>query len=360
MKKNKLNTRIDYSIWFKLKGLKKEAQQIKPAFLSDDDDQELLESLINNLANQSSYSLALEDLPVNKHNEIHLPKLTDTAPHYLYHMHYPEDKDNLSKGYIGVSHKPLARAELHKVKGTLKKGSVISVIECGTTEYIYAMEQELRPEPLMGWNINKGGKAVGGRKGRGLTYASSEIKENCYRRFKSNYTLYKNGEPYHFNYISHFAREIDTSPIAVSNVVRGLAKHIKGYTLNNEPVSYREHTKTFIIPDLYTPQGEHLKDVDVRSFMDENPEVKLFGLKQLHSGVVKSYKGYRTQPENQSRYITSITLKNIKSGELISANSVKDLSHIIAPRDVSNLLSGKQKTSKGYVIHDVQRGARLY
>ena len=88
---------------------------------------------------------------------------------YLYHIHTPEM--DLSNGYIGIANDPEVRWKQHEhcahnlnhryvVYQQMRnhKGDYIkTVIDEGTREYVSQREFELRPKPMMGWNMATGG-----------------------------------------------------------------------------------------------------------------------------------------------------------------------------------------------------------
>ncbi|KJR15248.1 hypothetical protein [Vibrio parahaemolyticus] len=270
----------------------------------------------------------------------------------LYHIHYPKDSGILSEGYIGVTSNPLARYKDHKrerLKNHFKQGAVMTILEEGSREHISNRESELRPKEYMGWNKATGGLASGGTSGRKLTYKSLDIKENCYRRFKSKYTLYRAQERFDFNYISHFAKEMSLSKSFIREVLRGERHHTKGFTLKNIPIEgFDRINKDFIVPNLITPQGEHLQGYNAQELVKLYPSLSYYALRQLMAGVVGSHEGFRTQDNITPKHFKNITLQNIKTQEIITGKTPKELKHILAPRDVSSLISGVQKTSHGY------------
>lgn len=84
---------------------------------------------------------------------------------YLYHIHRNEDKSDLCKGYIGISKNPELRFKQHLkkpnkiLKNALSKYSDITmtVITEGSLEEMLRMEEVLRPDVNLGWNLAKGG-----------------------------------------------------------------------------------------------------------------------------------------------------------------------------------------------------------
>ena len=85
---------------------------------------------------------------------------------YLYWIHLPTHTDILSEGYIGVSKHPKQRLWEHKNctdnphlqhAFTKYKDITHTILLEGSEEYCYEMEEKLRPNIKIGWNINKGG-----------------------------------------------------------------------------------------------------------------------------------------------------------------------------------------------------------
>ena len=88
---------------------------------------------------------------------------------YLYHIHTPGM--DLSDGYIGIANDPEVRWQQHEycahnlnhryvVYQQMRnhKGNYIkTIIDEGDREYVSQREFELRPEPMMGWNMAAGG-----------------------------------------------------------------------------------------------------------------------------------------------------------------------------------------------------------
>lgn len=90
----------------------------------------------------------------------------------LYWIHLPEHTDIFSQGYIGVTTLGTKERFLHHKRQSTKKSSktVITsaikkygddlVVDClciGEEPYIYDLENKLRPEKAIGWNLAVGG-----------------------------------------------------------------------------------------------------------------------------------------------------------------------------------------------------------
>lgn len=94
---------------------------------------------------------------------------------YVYHICRNRDLTNFTKGYIGVAKEPTKRWGEHRRGKTnqhlinaLRKHADVEfyVIFYGNLEHCYQLEEELRPEENMGWNINKGGSQPPNPKGK--------------------------------------------------------------------------------------------------------------------------------------------------------------------------------------------------
>ena len=86
--------------------------------------------------------------------------------HSVYWIHLPEHTNMFTQGYIGVSHRPEDRLyehvnskNTHLSNAINKYGSKIiqSIILVGSEDYCYEIEEKLRPNDHIGWNIVKGG-----------------------------------------------------------------------------------------------------------------------------------------------------------------------------------------------------------
>lgn len=85
---------------------------------------------------------------------------------YLYWIHLPEHTNIMTQGYIGVSNAPKRRLwEHHNItenphlQNAFNKYNNIkfSILLQGDEDYCYIMEEKIRPDIKIGWNINKGG-----------------------------------------------------------------------------------------------------------------------------------------------------------------------------------------------------------
>lgn len=85
---------------------------------------------------------------------------------YLYWIHRPDHTDLLCEGYIGVSKNPTKRLIEHRsskqnphlTKAFQKyKDIVHTILMEGDEAYCYEIEEKLRPNNQIGWNIVKGG-----------------------------------------------------------------------------------------------------------------------------------------------------------------------------------------------------------
>ena len=97
----------------------------------------------------------------------------------MYSVYHIGLNDNLKLGYVGVSNNPALRFSQHKnqksktnkhlLNAFKKYGSLIKLrilIENIEKEFACLIEEELRPEKNIGWNIAKGGGIPPNPKGR--------------------------------------------------------------------------------------------------------------------------------------------------------------------------------------------------
>lgn len=85
--------------------------------------------------------------------------------YYIYHIRRDVHSNNLKEGYIGISNNPERRLKEHKKSGNVhlkrafEKYTDIQmvVISEGSEDEMKRMEEWLRPEDKMGWNLVKGG-----------------------------------------------------------------------------------------------------------------------------------------------------------------------------------------------------------
>lgn len=92
----------------------------------------------------------------------------------LYHICRECDRGDLTKGYIGVSKHPRRRWVEHRSRKSnahvtnafnMYDDIVYDVISEGSIEEILRMEEWLRPNNQIGWNIEKGGSLPPSHKG---------------------------------------------------------------------------------------------------------------------------------------------------------------------------------------------------
>lgn len=96
-----------------------------------------------------------------------------SRPCYLYHICRVGDKWDFSKGYIGISRKPSKRWSSgyngsHHLKLAMKKYDDIIkyVVIFGSEKGCKIVENKLRPEENIGWNIAVGGGKAPSSKGK--------------------------------------------------------------------------------------------------------------------------------------------------------------------------------------------------
>jgi hypothetical protein len=101
---------------------------------------------------------------------------------YIYWLHLPEHTDMKTEGYIGVSKTPRKRFIKHKKKTSRHLGNAFkkygelieqNIVWLGNEEICYELENQLRPNPQIGWN-----EAPGGVGANLLTVASKGGKAN--------------------------------------------------------------------------------------------------------------------------------------------------------------------------------------
>jgi hypothetical protein len=77
---------------------------------------------------------------------------------FVYWLHYAEESDFLTQGYIGACSdlKNRLRSHKHRLKDIWDKVIVTKLVE-STIDYCFELEQKLRPERKIGWNTSAGG-----------------------------------------------------------------------------------------------------------------------------------------------------------------------------------------------------------
>lgn len=98
----------------------------------------------------------------------------------LYWVHLPSHTDVTSQGYIGVTSNVVKRFIAHKHSARASKDDcpvlarairkyndalIYTVLVKGTKEYCYLLENLLRPQRYVGWNVAKGGENSSGHTG---------------------------------------------------------------------------------------------------------------------------------------------------------------------------------------------------
>lgn len=78
---------------------------------------------------------------------------------YVYWIYDESCKDMAQDGYIGVTKDPKKRLEAHKAKNPrIPKDAQMEIIYSGTRQECFELEENLRPQPKIGWNSAMGGK----------------------------------------------------------------------------------------------------------------------------------------------------------------------------------------------------------
>jgi hypothetical protein len=94
---------------------------------------------------------------------------------FVYHVHLPEDFGDCSKGYVGFTSKTVKeRYAEHRAAANSKNSTnypifnairkygetlVVTTLVEGSDEYCLLIENKLRPEPNLAWNLAAGGSA---------------------------------------------------------------------------------------------------------------------------------------------------------------------------------------------------------
>ena len=92
----------------------------------------------------------------------------------LYWIHYPDQKDPMLEGYVGITSDFDARIQTHSkytkyahIKNRIDSGAIATIIyENLSKEQAENLEWLHRPEENIGWNIAKGGNIPPSRKGK--------------------------------------------------------------------------------------------------------------------------------------------------------------------------------------------------
>jgi hypothetical protein len=92
----------------------------------------------------------------------------------LYWIHYPDQKDPMLEGYIGITGDFHTRIETHSkytkyahIKNRIDSGAIATILQENLTkEQAESLELVHRPEENIGWNIAKGGNIPPSRKGK--------------------------------------------------------------------------------------------------------------------------------------------------------------------------------------------------
>ena len=87
-----------------------------------------------------------------------------TGDYSVYWIHWSDNTDPHTQGYVGISMRPEIRLQEHirgdqyKVQKCLRSGGVMTILKSGLTEeQAIAEEKKLRPLPHIGLNIVEGG-----------------------------------------------------------------------------------------------------------------------------------------------------------------------------------------------------------
>lgn len=131
---------------------------------------------------------------------------------YVYHIQHPEYIGDINFGYIGVTNKNkgvfkrfrehlLGESHMrHKMQKYNVTYSNVRILYEGPLEECYRLEEELRPQQLIGWNLAKGGY---GSKYIGITNLSEHRSKIQTERMKDNKLKKKQGESFKRNYYNN-------------------------------------------------------------------------------------------------------------------------------------------------------------
>ena len=92
----------------------------------------------------------------------------------LYWIHYPDQTNPESEGYIGITSDFSQRIQRHSkytkyahIKNRIDSGAIATILQENLTkEQAESLETTYRPEENIGWNIAKGGNIPPSRKGK--------------------------------------------------------------------------------------------------------------------------------------------------------------------------------------------------
>lgn len=92
----------------------------------------------------------------------------------LYWIHYPDQTNPESEGYIGITSDFSKRIKTHSkytkyahIKNRIESGAIATILQENLTkEQAEVLEASYRPEENIGWNIAKGGNIPPSRKGK--------------------------------------------------------------------------------------------------------------------------------------------------------------------------------------------------
>jgi hypothetical protein len=95
---------------------------------------------------------------------------------FVYWIYDKTCSDPSCHGYVGVSENPLRRHSGLRATGRVPADSKLKDIFEGTRKECLKLEQQLRPERDIGWNIRRGGKAFKPKTRRPLGLGFNFIK----------------------------------------------------------------------------------------------------------------------------------------------------------------------------------------
>lgn len=154
--------------------------------------------------------------------------------HKVYHIREKGVTD-LSQGYIGVTSNWAARKSKHKHSGKLTGSrEMVCLYTYSNAEDAYSKENELRPFPNMGLNLEIGGFDSGRFKQGERTSIRTEFKEGDVPHNKytgKHYILTSpEGEEFYVVSLVEFCAPRNLTPQNLRKVAKGLRKHHKGWS----------------------------------------------------------------------------------------------------------------------------------
>ena len=221
---------------------------------------------------------------------------------------------DLSDGYIGIANDPEVRWKQHEhcahslnhryvVYQQMRnhKGNYIkTIIDEGTREYVSRREFELRPEPMMGWNMAAGGGNPIVIWRQPDDWISNELwhPEHGDEYISGDYTLSDwSIKYYNLPGVSNGDRA------ELGKVLKGIRHHVKGWQLRDAQLAIS--VKTW----LEEPWEEcylsgygtviHLTRENSKQFLIDYPSHNLGFVRELVKGIKKTCNGWQLSSESE-------------------------------------------------------------